>query len=67
MSAARSSKQCRRRGEWRFIFNDRNQIVGLIEQRTDGQWRAVSATDQELGLCNTAEAAADLVREEAPR
>jgi hypothetical protein len=64
MNPASPSKRRRRRGAWQFIF-DQHRIVGLIEQRTDGQWRAVAASGQDLGLATTPQAAADLVREAA--
>ena len=64
MTSAASSKKRRRRGDWRFVFNACNQIIGLVEQRVDGQWRAVAASGEELGLA-TSPKAADLVREAA--
>jgi hypothetical protein len=67
MSAARTgSKQRRRRGEWRFVYGPHNQIIGVVESR-NGQWIAIGASGQELGLTNSPEAAAALVRSEAER
>jgi hypothetical protein len=54
MTAARTgSKQRRRRGEWRFVFNARNQIVGMVEILADGRFLATAANGQELGVTNS--------------
>jgi hypothetical protein len=67
MTASRSSKQRRRRGAWQqFVYGPGNQIIGVIESR-NGQWIAIGSSGQELGLCNSPEAAASLVREETSR
>jgi hypothetical protein len=68
MSAARSSKRRRRRGDnWQLIFDSHNAVIGSIEQRADGLWLALASGGREIAVCNTAQAAADLVREEAAR
>jgi hypothetical protein len=69
MSASRSSKRCRRRGggEWQLIFDSHNAVIGSIEQRADGLWMALASGGREIAVCNTAQAAADLVREDAAR
>jgi hypothetical protein len=64
-AAARTgSKQRRRRGEWRFVFNARNQIVGMVESLADGRFLATAASGQELGITNSFESAVALVQQE---